>query len=174
MKAGIYKITNPKGRTYIGQSKNLNQRIIRYKKLQCCKNQLFLYRSFLKHGVENHTFEVAERGDYNKSELNILEKKYIKEFNSYNGWKNGGLNLTTGGDSYEFHQSVKDKMSETRKRKIKEGQLNSKLTIEQVKEIKFLLSQKVKQVEIALKFNVSKNLITEIKKGRAWSNIQID
>lgn len=174
MKTGIYKITNPKGRIYIGQSKNLDERLIRYKKLQCCKNQLFLYRSFLKYGIENHIFEIVERGSFSKSELNELEKKYIKQFNSFNGWKNGGLNLTTGGDSYEFHQTVKDKMSETRKIKIKEGQLNSKLTIEQVKEIKFLLLQKVKQVDIATKFNVSKNLITEIKKGRAWVNIQID
>lgn len=174
MKTGIYKITNPKGRVYIGQSKNLDERLIRYKKLQCCKNQLFLYRSFLKYGIENHIFEIILRGDFSKTQLNQLEKEHIKEFNSFNGWKNGGLNLTTGGDSYEFHQTVKNKMSETRKRKIKEGQLNSKLTIEQVKEIKELLLNKTKQVDIANKFYVSKNLITEIKKGRAWSNIQID
>lgn len=174
MKTGIYKITNPKGRIYIGQSKNIDERITRYKKLQCCKHQLFLYRSFLKYGVNNHSFEIILRGDFSKTQLNQLEKEYIKEFNSFNGWKNGGLNLTTGGDSYEFHQTVKDKMSETRKRKIKEGQLNSKLTIEQVKEIKELLLNKTKQVDIANKFNVSKNLITEIKKGRAWSNIQIN
>lgn len=173
MKTGIYKITSPIGRIYVGQSKNLDERLVRYKKLQCCKNQLFLYRSFLKYGVDNHIFEVIERGNFTKKELNILESKFIKEFNSYNGVSKNGLNLTTGGDSYEFHQSVKDKMSETRKRKIKEGQLNSKLTLEEVKEIKLLISQKVKQRDIAKQFNVKPTTITEIKKGRSWKNISI-
>ena len=151
MKTGIYKITNPKGRIYIGQSKNIDERIARYKKLQCCKHQLFLYRSFLKYGVDNHSFEIILRGDFTKKELNSFESKFVKEYNSFNGWKKGGLNLTTGGDSYEFDESVKQKMSNTRKRKISEGQLNSKLTDENVKEIKLLIIQKVKQRDIAKK-----------------------
>ena len=173
MKTGIYKITNPKGRIYIGQSKNIDERITRYKKLQCCKHQLFLYRSFLKYGVDNHSFEIILRGDFTKKELNTFESKFVKEYNSFNGWKDGGLNLTTGGDSYEFDESVKKKMSETRKRKILEGQLNSKLTIENVLEIKLLLSQKTKQRDIANKFNVKPTTISEIKAGRSWKNINI-
>lgn len=173
MKTGIYKITNPKGRIYIGQSKNIDERIARYKKLQCCKHQLFLYRSFLKYGVDNHSFEIILRGDFTKKELNSFESKFVKEYNSFNGWKKGGLNLTNGGDSYEFDESVKQKMSNTRKRKISEGQLNSKLTVENVKEIKLLIIQKVKQRDIAKKFNVKPTTISEIKAGRSWKNINI-
>lgn len=173
MKTGIYKITNPKGRIYIGQSKNIDERITRYKKLQCCKHQLFLYRSFLKYGVDNHSFEIIIRGDFTKKELNTFESKFVKEYNSFNGWKEGGLNLTTGGDSYEFDETVKQKMSDTRKRKISEGQLNSKLTVENVKEIKLLIIQKVKQRDIAKKFNVKPTTISEIKAGRSWKNINI-
>lgn len=173
MKTGIYKITNPKGRIYIGQSKNIDERIARYKKLQCCKHQLFLYRSFLKYGVDNHSFEIIIRGDFTKKELNSFESKFVKEYNSFNGWKEGGLNLTTGGDSYEFDETVKQKMSDTRKRKISEGQLNSKLTVENVREIKLLIIQKVKQRDIAKKFNVKPTTISEIKAGRSWKNINI-
>ncbi len=173
MKTGIYKITNPKGRIYIGQSKNIDERITRYKKLQCCKHQLFLYRSFLKYGVDNHSFEIIIRGNFTKKELNTFESKFVKEYNSFNGWKEGGLNLTTGGDSYEFDETVKQKMSDTRKRKISEGQLNSKLTVENVKEIKLLIIQKVKQRDIAKKFNVKPTTISEIKAGRSWKNINI-
>lgn len=173
MKTGIYKITNPKGRIYIGQSKNIDERITRYKKLQCCKHQLFLYRSFLKYGVDNHSFEIIIRGDFTKKELNTFESKFVKEYNTFNGWKEGGLNLTTGGDSYEFDETVKQKMSDTRKRKISEGQLNSKLTVENVKEIKLLIIQKVKQRDIAKKFNVKPTTISEIKAGRSWKNINI-
>jgi len=82
MKTGIYKITNPKGRIYIGQSKNIDERIARYKKLQCCKHQLFLYRSFLKYGVDNHSFEIILRGDFTKKELNSFESKFVNEYNS--------------------------------------------------------------------------------------------
>ena len=39
---GIYKITNPSGKIYIGQSVNIDNRISSYKNLKC-KNQTKLY-----------------------------------------------------------------------------------------------------------------------------------
>lgn len=56
---GIYKITSPTNKVYIGQSKNIEDRFRRYKK-KYCKTQIGLYNSFNKHGVDNHTFEVIE------------------------------------------------------------------------------------------------------------------
>jgi DNA-binding NarL/FixJ family response regulator len=55
-------------------------------------------------------------------------------------------------------------MSETRIRKIAEGQLNSKLTAEQVKEIKTLLKEGKKGRDLALQFNVKPSQISNIKK----------
>ena len=80
MNQGIYKITNPKGAVYIGQSKNVNERLARYKKLQCCKNQHLLYRSFLKYGINNHTFEVLVIGEYSKD---IIKGYFIKQSKFY-------------------------------------------------------------------------------------------
>ncbi len=61
-----------------------------------------------------------------------------------------------------------------RKRKISEGQLNSKLTIENVIEIKNLLIENtITQREIAKKFNVKPTTIAEIKAGRNWKNVNI-
>lgn len=57
---GIYKITNPKGRIYIGSSKNIPYRWEHYYKRLNCKKQVKLFNSFLKYGYENHTFEVIE------------------------------------------------------------------------------------------------------------------
>ena len=65
-------------------------------------------------------------------------------------------------------------MSETRIRKIAEGQLNSKLTAEQVKEIKTLLKEGKKGRDLALQFNVKPSQISNIKKERCWTNITID
>ena len=56
---GIYKITSPTNKLYIGQSLNIEKRFNQYKKIRC-KCQVALYRSLLKYGVENHEFEVIE------------------------------------------------------------------------------------------------------------------
>jgi group I intron endonuclease len=77
---GIYKITNPNNRIYIGQSVNIKKRLTGYKRMYV-KNQkqTKLYRSFLKYGVDNHKFEVVCECD--ESELNNLERYYQEIFN---------------------------------------------------------------------------------------------
>jgi group I intron endonuclease len=91
---GIYKITNPENKIYVGKSINIKKRWIGYKNL-FCEQQPLLYESFKKHGVENHKFEVL--CECEKSQLNVLEIYYIKYYNSFN--INKGLNLTTGGEN---------------------------------------------------------------------------
>lgn len=172
MKQGIYKIENSKGSVYIGQSKNVDERIGRYKKLQCCKFQLLLYRSFLKYGIENHTFEILEKGNFTKEELNRLEKQYIIKYDSYRKLNKKGLNLTTGGDSVEFDDSVRKKMSDKRIELFKAGQRNSKLTLENVIEIKKLIAYNKPNLEIANKFGVAETTISMIKKHQTWKDIE--
>lgn len=170
-KSGIYKIENPKGSIYIGQSKNVDERLGRYKKLRCCKFQLLLYRSFLKYGIENHTFEVLEKGEFTKEELNKLEKEYIVKYDSYRKLNKKGLNLTTGGDSIEFDDSVRKKMSDKRIELFKAGQRNSKLTLENVIEIKKLIAYNTPLRKIAETYKVGITTISEIKSGRSWNDI---
>jgi len=52
---GIYKITNPKGRVYIGQSINIEKRLSNYKKFNC-KSQPKLHLSFVKYLYHNIYF----------------------------------------------------------------------------------------------------------------------
>ena len=84
---GIYKITNPNNKVYIGQSINIQKRFNEYKNLNNCKRQTILYRSFLKYGVDNHTFEIIEECDF--EQLNIRER-YYQEF--YETISKNGLN----------------------------------------------------------------------------------
>lgn len=91
---GIYKITSPSNKVYIGQSVNIYNRFYRYKSLKC-KTQPHLYNSLLKYGVSNHKFEVIHECQAN--ELNELEKYYIDLYSSFNN-KNG-LNLKDGGNA---------------------------------------------------------------------------
>ncbi|MBE7128090.1 hypothetical protein [Bacillus mycoides] len=50
----------------------------------------------------------------------------------------------------------------------------SKITSEQAKEIKILLNKGIKQIEIAKMFDVSKYLISDIKRGKTWNHVKID
>jgi len=85
---GIYKITNPKGKIYIGQSRNIKYRFKQYKRLSC-KAQPKLFNSFNKYGVKNHIFEVLEQCEIH--ELNNKERYYQMLFDVINPLK--GLNL---------------------------------------------------------------------------------
>jgi len=92
MSIGIYKIINPKGKIYIGKSKNIENRWNDYIKIQRCSQQRKLYYSLKKYGSENHIFEIIEKCLI--EECNNKEKYWIKFYNSVEI----GLNLTEGGD----------------------------------------------------------------------------
>ncbi len=60
MNIGIYKITSPTNKIYIGQSKNID---IRWKYSYynlTCKDPIRLFNPLKKHGVKNHKFEIIE------------------------------------------------------------------------------------------------------------------
>ena len=90
---GIYKITSPTGRVYIGQSVDINHRFGSYIKMYV-KNegQVKLYRSFLKHGVENHSFEIIE--ECSEEELNCRARFWQDDFDVLNGGLNCRLTKT--------------------------------------------------------------------------------
>lgn len=75
---GIYKVTSPSGRVYIGQSVNIKKRFQDYKNLHNVKAQIKLYRSFLKYGVDNHAFEVVCLCELD--DLNQLERYYQEKY----------------------------------------------------------------------------------------------
>jgi group I intron endonuclease len=105
---GIYKITSPSGRIYIGQSIDLKQRIKVYRSNpKRAKGQTKLYNSFMKYGVENHKFEIIELclGKY----LNNMERYYQDKFDCIEN----GLNLrytTTETKSGKMSKESVDKM----------------------------------------------------------------
>ena len=83
---GIYKITNPKKRVYIGQSIDIEKRFYYYS-IKSCHKQKRLYNSLLKYGFESHKFEILCECDL--EELNDKER-YYQEL--YNVLSKNGLN----------------------------------------------------------------------------------
>lgn len=80
---GIYKITSPSGKIYIGSSKNIDKRKedYRYKRF---KYQVKLKASINKYGWENHIFEIIEECEFTNLHL---RERYWQEY--YNCIENG-------------------------------------------------------------------------------------
>lgn len=133
---GIYKITSPSGKIYIGQSANLQLRFYYYTMMKC-KSQTKLYHSFKKYGFKSHIFEVIHECD--PEDLNTLEKYYIDLFQTFNS--RHGLNLRDGGGNNGRHSDVtRAKISSSnigRKRSaqsienMRRAKIGTKLTAEQ-------------------------------------------
>jgi group I intron endonuclease len=105
---GIYKITSVNNKIYIGQSINIQKRFNNYKKLIHCNNQTKLYRSFLKYGIDNHTFEIIEM--CKQSELNSRERYYQELYDVLNKGLNCRL-TSTNDKSGKLSNTTKKKIS---------------------------------------------------------------
>lgn len=104
---GIYKITSPKGKVYIGQSRNITRRFSSYRNLEC-QAQIRLYNSFIKYGVENHVFDILEICPANE-----LNEKEIYWIGITKCTGRIGLNCREGGASGSFSKKSRDKMSKS-------------------------------------------------------------
>jgi group I intron endonuclease len=117
---GIYKITSPSGKIYIGQSWNIPSRFSKYKSLSSSKKQRILHNSFKKYGWEAHKFEIIETffEEITQKELDDNEIKYIKEYRDKNIYL---LNIKEGGLGGKLPVSSIEKMLKTKKEK---GKMN--------------------------------------------------
>ena len=113
---GIYKITNPKNKVYVGQSINIERRFIDYKK-SLKKAQIKIYNSIKKYGYENHVFEIIEECEPNK--LNERENFWIKYYNSItpHGYNIVENNSNNGYTSYRFFDKNKVQLNYGKYRK---------------------------------------------------------
>jgi group I intron endonuclease len=115
MESGIYKITSPTKKVYIGSSINISNRIKYYKSLNCI-GQVKLYNSLKKHGWSKHKFEILEF--CNESELYLKERYYGEIFDVLS---NNGLNLMlpkVGDYKVGVSDETRKKMSESKKGKL--------------------------------------------------------
>ena len=129
---GIYKIISPSNKVYIGQSINIERRLRYYKRI-ACKEQIKIYNSLLKYGVDAHIFEVLELCD--TEELNNRERHYQDLYDSVAN----GLNLLyvksehfNGGHSDESKKKISDSLKGrtfTDEHKYKIGLSNSRRII---------------------------------------------
>lgn len=137
----IYKITNPIGEIYIGQSVIYKRRLNNYKSYRC-KSQPKIYKSLIEYGFKNHKFEIID-DNININHLDTIETYNIWLYNSYKR----GLNCTPTAQVFRgkrhtqesklkisngnkgklkgriFSEETKKLMSETRKERLKSGKM---------------------------------------------------
>ena len=149
MSCGIYKITNiVNGHAYIGQSINIEER---WKNHRCHPkehSQYPLYRAFEKYGMENFKFEIIEL--CSQEELNEREIFYIQKYGTYGH----GYNQTRGGQGSTRAVKLSDEDIAT----IYDLLRNSKLT----------------QKEIAARYKVGEDTISEINNGKTRINFDVE
>jgi group I intron endonuclease len=174
---GIYKITSPKGKHYIGQSINIQRRKKQYERLHC-KKQSKLFNSLKKYGVSTHRFDIIVI--CNVEELNTKERYYQEFFNCVEK----GLNLKlvqTKDKSGVLSEETKKKISDKLKgenhiyfgRKLPE--YHKKILYESIKSRKPLTEEAKQRLSLKLKNRIfSDETILKMSKNNHMSRKVID
>lgn len=118
----VYKITSPTGRIYIGQTRNLKNRMSKYRHLDC-KSQPKLYNSFKRHGVQNHRIDIliiCNESDLNKSETEMIIK--------HKSFLNKHLNCRIEGEFKTASKETRKKISNALKGRIFKEEWKVKLS----------------------------------------------
>ncbi len=103
---GIYKITSPNKKIYIGQSRNVEHRLSHYRSCSC-KGQQKIYNSIKKYGWNKHKFEILQ--ECIVENLDELECYYIELYQCFDS--KYGLNLHSGGKNHKKSSETKIKLS---------------------------------------------------------------
>lgn len=152
---GIYKITNNiNGKTYVGQSNNIERRFAQHKSPneQERAQSKPLYKAFKKYGIEHFSFEVIE--ECSIEELDNREIYWIKELNSL--VSQNGYNISEGdggasGENHPKHKLTKDDVIDIRTR------YNNR---ERCKEVEKLYSDRI-----------GHSGFSKIWKGETWKDV---
>ena len=109
----IYKFTHiESGRVYIGQTIQDPT----HRKLEHISNSRYttkehhFHNALRKYGIDSFTFEVIDSAN-SLEELNLLEEKYINQYNSINN----GFNIRQAGGNKLHSEESKQQMSESQK-----------------------------------------------------------
>lgn len=159
---GIYRIAFSNGKSYIGQSVDIETRFkdhyrASHPEKYKCKNgrdeHLPVHKAMAKYEKENgYSLEILEV--CSPAELNEKEKYWIQYYNS--SIDKNGYNIAEGGqNNFALKQ---------------EHHSQAKLTEKEVQQIKKEILKREKTFrEIAKEFNVSPATITNINTGKNWS-----
>lgn len=200
---GIYKITSPTNRIYIGQSWNLEQREKDYKRMHCY-GQHKIYNSLKKYGWNKHNFEIVHILPENITQ-EVLDNYEISCWKEYKNLGFDMMNIKEPGSRGKNSEESKKKMSESRKKlylseeyslraskiarernnleglkeycKIPKFGSNNPVSViseETAKLIKIDLLTGSTSKFLSIKYNISTGVIDGIRYNKAWQHVIVD
>lgn len=106
---GIYSITSPSLRVYIGQSWQIEKRWREYGKPSTVKRQPYICASINKYGLQSHTFRVVHElpSSTTQATLDFWERLYMS---AYSAQGIPLMNIRGGGSRGRLAQETKDKI----------------------------------------------------------------
>jgi hypothetical protein len=111
---GIYKITNPSGKVYIGQSVNIKGRLKQYERCKSMNNiGPKIFYSLRKYGWKNHTVQILE--ECTTDQLNAKEVYWKNLHLMTVGWQNVLFCELHDNSTGPKNQETKEKISATMK-----------------------------------------------------------
>lgn len=160
---GVYKITSPSGKIYIGSSIDIEKRI-KYYSSSNCKGQRRLYNSIIKYGWTNHLFEILE-----ECELDILHKReryYGKLFDTV-GAKGLNLLLPTSTDDAYIGVSKETRIN------MSNSKLGSKNSFYMKKHSK-KTKQKIRECQIGRKHSIEHRQKVSLNSAKTKAKLVLD
>lgn len=148
---GIYSITSPIGKVYVGQSWNIKKRHYYYTNAHNCREQVGLSRSIAKHGWNNHNVKVLAElpEDITQKALDEHEIFCIDQFRAANiamlNMKDGGSHGRQSAESIRKTQEARKKQppptlgkkfSEESKKRMSAWQIGRKMSPEAIEKVR--------------------------------------
>jgi group I intron endonuclease len=166
---GIYKITSPSGKVYIGQSWDIRSRFWRYNASHPLE-QYGLQNSFNKYGVDKHKFEVVHELpiDVSQEVLNTYEQLYM---DAYRDCGIKLLNCKEAGANGKLSEETKQRIGLAQVGKKRSEETKNKMSAWQIGKI---VSEQTRENIAASKRGATlsqehKNKISTTLKGKVFS-----
>ena len=153
--SGVYKITFPNNKVYIGISNNIYRRMLEHN--SDFRNNLPIEKAIQKYGKITEFVILEEINPNNRELMREREKFWISVFNSNK--KEFGYNISEGGDGADIGSNNRQ----------------AKLTEEQYQQVyKDLIDNKLSLQEIADKYEMHLSSISYLNNGHTYFHSTID
>lgn len=113
---GIYKLTSPSGKSYVGQSVDIERRFKKYRSMNC-KSQYGIYNAIVKYGFDSFNIDILHEIPDCENACDVLNELEIDEIIKHNTLYPNGYNMVSGGRNYYASDEHKKRLSEAHKGK---------------------------------------------------------